>query len=77
MSFIGLFGLVYSIDWVRQRLDIFSVHQCDDTHQNPVDVRPVKNRSDSVERSTWKEEWFRNERPSKRQLRLCAEGGVV
>ena len=49
MSFIGLFGLVYSIDWVRQRLDIFSVHQCGDTHQNPVEVRPVKNRSDSVD----------------------------
>ena len=42
------------------------LQQCDDTHQNPIEVRPVKKRSGSVERSTWEEEWFRNERPSKR-----------
>ena len=30
--------------------------QCDGTHQNPVEVCPVKKRSDSVER---KEEWVR------------------
>ena len=38
---------------------------CDDTHQNSVEIRPVKKRSDSIERSTWEEEWFRNERPGK------------
>ena len=49
----------------------------DDTYQNPVEVRLVKKRSDSIERSAWEEESFRNERPSKCELRLCARWGVV
>ena len=40
------------------------LQQCDDTHQNPVEVCPVKKHSDSVERSTLEDEWFRNERLS-------------
>ena len=35
----------------------------DDTHQNSVEVCPVKKCSDSAERSKRKEEWVRDEGP--------------
>ena len=35
--------------------------QCDDTHQNLVEICPIKKYSYSVERSKRKEEWVRDE----------------
>ena len=58
-------------------MSLASAVQCDDKHQNLVEVRPVKKRSDNVERNKRKEEWVRNEGPIKCELRLRARGGVV
>ena len=35
--------------------------QCDDTHQNSVEICPIKKYSYSAERSKRKEEWVRDE----------------